>query len=124
MNNAYLGLIRQSQRGFEMDYHVQLSFDNVNAPAPEVERAMASTTSRWPRAWAARRSGSSTPTSCRTAFEQARKLMAEFRVPVVVEVILERVTNISMGTELDNVTEFEELALRGVDAPTAISLLD
>ena len=58
------------------------------------------------------------------AFEQARKLMAEFRVPVVVEVILERVTNISMGTEIDGVTEFEELALRGVDAPTAISTLD
>ena len=32
VNNAYLGLIRQSQRGFEMDYCVQLSFDNVNAP--------------------------------------------------------------------------------------------
>ena len=32
VNNAYLGLIRQSQRGFEMDYHVPLSFDNVNAP--------------------------------------------------------------------------------------------
>jgi tartronate-semialdehyde synthase len=29
---------------------------------------------------------------------------------VVVEVILERVTNIAMGTDLDNVTEFEELA--------------
>ncbi len=36
VNNAYLGLIRQSQRGFDMDYCVQLSFDNVNAP--EVER--------------------------------------------------------------------------------------
>jgi tartronate-semialdehyde synthase len=58
------------------------------------------------------------------AFVHARKLMAEFGVPVVVEVILERVTNISMGTELDNVTEFEELALTGEDAPTAISLLD
>jgi tartronate-semialdehyde synthase len=58
------------------------------------------------------------------ALEQAKKLMGEFRVPVVVEVILERVTNIAMGTELDNVTEFEELALRGEDAPTAISLLD
>ena len=58
------------------------------------------------------------------AFDQARKLMAEFQVPVVVEVILERVTNISMGTELDNVTEFEELARRGEDAPTAIVLLD
>ena len=32
VNNAYLGLIRQSQRGFEMDYCVQLSFDNINAP--------------------------------------------------------------------------------------------
>ena len=32
VNNAYLGLIRQSQRGFDMDYRVQLSFDNVNAP--------------------------------------------------------------------------------------------
>jgi tartronate-semialdehyde synthase len=29
---------------------------------------------------------------------------------VVVEVVLERVTNIAMGTELNNVTEFEELA--------------
>ena len=32
MNNAYLGLIRQSQRAFDMDYCVQLSFENVNAP--------------------------------------------------------------------------------------------
>jgi tartronate-semialdehyde synthase len=51
--------------------------------------------------------------------------MAEYRVPVVVEVILERVTNISMGTELDNVTEFEDLAERREDAPTAVvALLD
>ena len=32
VNNAYLGLIRQSQRGFDMDYCVQLSFENVNSP--------------------------------------------------------------------------------------------
>ena len=30
VNNAYLGLIRQAQRGFDMDFCVQLSFDNVN----------------------------------------------------------------------------------------------
>jgi tartronate-semialdehyde synthase len=29
-------------------------------------------------------------------------------VPVVVEFILERVTNIAMGTEIDNIIEFEE----------------
>ena len=32
VNNSYLGLIRQAQRGFDMDYHVQLSFENINAP--------------------------------------------------------------------------------------------
>ncbi|MCT2658581.1 hypothetical protein HMG84_19115, partial [Salmonella enterica subsp. enterica serovar Muenchen] len=52
------------------------------------------------------------------AFEQAKALMAQYRVPVVVEVILERVTNISMGSELDNVTEFEEVADSAKDAPT------
>src|SRR6185503_17479317 len=32
VNNSYLGLIRQAQRNFDMDYCVQLSFENVNAP--------------------------------------------------------------------------------------------
>ena len=30
VNNSYLGLIRQSQRGFEMDFCVQLAFENQN----------------------------------------------------------------------------------------------
>jgi tartronate-semialdehyde synthase len=29
-----------------------------------------------------------------------------------------------MGTEIDNITEFEELAERNEDAPTAIAMLD
>ena len=32
VNNSYLGLIRQAQRGFDMDFQVQLSFENINAP--------------------------------------------------------------------------------------------
>jgi tartronate-semialdehyde synthase len=35
--------------------------------------------------------------------------MARYRVPVVVEFILERVTNIAMGTEIDNILEFEDV---------------
>ena len=35
--------------------------------------------------------------------------MAKYSVPVVVEFILERVTNIAMGTEIDNIVEFEEI---------------
>jgi tartronate-semialdehyde synthase len=122
VNNAYLGLIRQSQRGFDMDYCVQLSFDNVNAPElggygvdhVKVAEGLGCKALRV-----------STPDEIGPAFEAARKLMAEYRVPVVVEIILERVTNISMGTELDNVVEFEDLAERREDAPTAVvALLD
>jgi len=121
VNNAYLGLIRQSQRGFDMDYCVQLAFDNVNSPElngygvdhVKVAEGLGCKALRVFE-----------PDEIVPALEKAKKLMVEHRVPVVVEVILERITNVSMGTELDNVTEFEELAARGEDAPTAISMLD
>jgi tartronate-semialdehyde synthase len=121
VNNSYLGLIRQSQRGFEMDYCVQLAFSNINSPDlgeygvdhVKVAEGLGCKAVRVER-----------PDELAGAFEEAKKLMAEFRVPVVVEVILERVTNISMGTELDNVVEFEELATLDEHAPTAIALLD
>ncbi len=54
VNNSYLGLIRQAQRGFDMDYGVQLSFENINSP--EARRNTAWITSKWSKAWAARRS--------------------------------------------------------------------
>jgi tartronate-semialdehyde synthase len=64
------------------------------------------------------------PEEFASAFAEADRLMKEHQVPVVLEFILERVTNISMGTEIDNITEFEELAERNEDAPSAILLLD
>ena len=33
LNNSYLGLIRQAQRNFDMDYHVSLAFENINVGA-------------------------------------------------------------------------------------------
>jgi tartronate-semialdehyde synthase len=33
VNNSYLELIRQAQRGFNMDYCVDPSFENINAPS-------------------------------------------------------------------------------------------
>jgi tartronate-semialdehyde synthase len=121
VNNAYLGLIRQSQRGFEMDYCVQLSFDNINAPEVNGYGVDFVKVSEGLGCKAIR---VSEPDDILPALETAKKLLVEFEVPVVVEVILERVTNVSMGTEIDGVVEFEELAERGLDAPTAIALLD
>ncbi|MFK3739238.1 glyoxylate carboligase [Massilia sp. TN1-12] len=106
VNNAYLGLIRQAQRNFEMDYCVQLSFENVNAPELEgygvdhvaVVEGLGCKAIRVFR-----------PDDIVPAFERARELMRQYAVPVVVEVILERVTNIAMGTEIDALNEFNDV---------------
>lgn len=116
VNNAYLGLIRQAQRGFDMDYCVQLAFDNINAPETEGYGVDHITVAEGLGVKAIR---VHSPDQIQPAFEQARQWIKEFQVPVVVELILERVTNISMGTELFNVNEFEELAISATDAPTA-----
>lgn len=117
VNNAYLGLIRQAQRAFDMDYNVQLSFENVNAPElgeygvdhVKVAEGLGCKAIRVRE-----------PDALLPALTRAKELMGEFNVPVLVEVILERVTNISMGGAIDSVTEFEELATLPEHAPTAI----
>ena len=43
------------------------------------------------------------------ALQEAQRLRDEFHVPVVVEIITERVTNIAMGPDINKVTEFEEI---------------
>ncbi|MGF6410867.1 glyoxylate carboligase [Paraburkholderia sp. MM5482-R1] len=121
VNNSYLGLIRQAQRAFEMDYCVQLGFENINSPEMNgygvdhvaVAEGLGCKAIRVFK-----------PEELKPALQKAQSMLAEFNVPVIVEVILERVTNISMGTEIDAINEFEELAEKREDAPTAISLLD
>ena len=110
VNNAYLGLIRQSQRGFDMDYCVQLAFDNINSPSDEEIAGYGVDHVKLAEALGCKALRVLDPDEILPALETAKKLMVEHRVPVVVEVILERVTNISMGAEIDNVVEFEELA--------------
>ena len=121
VNNSYLGLIRQSQRGFKMDYCVQLSFDNINAPDLKgygVDHVAVV------EGFGCKAIRVTTPDEIQPAIKRARALMKEHSVPVVIEIMLERETNIAMGTEIDNITEFEDLAQSAADAPTAISMLD
>ncbi|HET9533933.1 MAG TPA: glyoxylate carboligase [Mesorhizobium sp.] len=123
VNNAYLGLIRQAQRGFSMDFEVNLAFDNINtqqdAEAGYGVDHIAVAEAMGCKAVRVRR-----PEDFANGFAEAKRLLQEHQVPVVLEFILERVTNISMGTDIDNIVEFEELAERNEDAPTAIALLD
>lgn len=121
VNNSYLGLIRQAQRNFDIDYCVQLAFDNINAPELEGYGVDHIAVAEGLGCKAIRVTD---PAHIQAAFAEASSLMQQYRVPVVVEIILERVTNIAMGTEINAINEFESLAEHRDDAPTAISLLD
>ena len=110
VNNSYLGLIRQAQRGFEMDYEVSLAFENINAKGDDdavpfygVDHVTVA------EGLGCKAIRVKTPNEFKDAFIRAQQMMTEHQVPVVLEFILERITNISMGTEIHNVNEFEEV---------------
>jgi tartronate-semialdehyde synthase len=106
INNSYLGLIRQAQKGYKMDYEVQLSFRNINSPElgeygvdfVEVVEGLGCKAIRV-----------FDPEKIQESIQAARSMTHELQVPVVVEVLTERVTDIAMGPEIDKITEFEEV---------------
>lgn len=110
LNNSYLGLIRQSQRGYQMDFEVSLAFENINVtedgdaiPGYGVDHVAVA------EGLGCKAVRVKSPNEFKDAFAKAEALMKEHQVPVVMEFILERVTNISMGTEINGVNEFEEV---------------
>ncbi|MBD2834578.1 glyoxylate carboligase [Streptomyces sp. NPDC053741] len=118
VNNSYLGLIRQAQRTFDIDFQVNLEFENQNSPELGVYGVDHVKVVEGLGCKAIR---VTEPDRLLPAFEEAKKLAVEHRVPVVVEAILERVTNISMsGTDIASVNEFEDVATEPGHAPTAI----
>jgi tartronate-semialdehyde synthase len=120
VNNSYLGLIRQAQRGFDMDFEVSLAFDNINASG-DAEKGYGVDHVAVAEGLGCKAIRVRSPNQFTEAFEDAKALMDEYQVPVVIEVILERVTNIAMGMDINAVVEFEELAERPEDAPTAVA---
>jgi tartronate-semialdehyde synthase len=111
VNNSYLGLIRQAQRGFEMDYCVQLAFDNINVDDTTL-KGYGVDHGRVVEGLGCKLIRVSDPAKINGALVEAQKMAKHFMVPVVVEVILEKVTNIAMGVEIDNINEFEEVDCR------------
>jgi tartronate-semialdehyde synthase len=106
-----------------MDFEVSLAFENINK-AGEPDAGYGVDHVAVAEAMGCKAVRVKKPEEFGAAFKEAKRLMKEHKVPVVLEFILERVTNISMGTEIDSITEFEELAEKNEDAPTAIVLLD
>ncbi|GGV95139.1 glyoxylate carboligase [Streptomyces narbonensis] len=122
VNNAYLGLIRQAQGNLGINFEVNLEFENINTPeigAYGVDHVKVA------EGLGVKAIRVTDPDKLGEALEEAKKLAVEHQVPVVVEAILERITNIAMSKTVDmsDVTEFEELATEPGHAPTAIKAL-
>ena len=121
VNNSYLGLIRQSQRGFDMDFCVQLGFENQNVDDAGLQcygvdhQAVV-------QGLGCKSLRVTDPEKLGAALVEARMLADTYRVPVVVEVILEKVTNIAMGTEIDKINEFEEIDCRHPEGPRGLEM--
>ncbi len=112
LNNAYLGLIRQAEIPYQMDYEVSLSFENINVPeigAYGVDHVKAA------EAFGCRAVRVFEPDKIAAAIAWAKREAKEKSVPAIVEIITERVTNIAMGVEIDKINEYEDI----LDVPSA-----
>ncbi|WP_158888943.1 glyoxylate carboligase [Amycolatopsis anabasis] len=96
LNNEYLGLIRQAETGYGMNYQVDIHYDTIGTDNVKIMEAYGCSGTRV-----------SEPGEIRESLEWARKEAERTNRPVLVEIMIEREANAAMGTALDSVVEFE-----------------
>ena len=100
INNAYMGLIRQGELKYDMNFEVSLAYDGPSGPYGIDHVALV-------RAMGAIGRRVTEPGDLRDALTWAMEASEEQGVPALVEVIVERETNVSMGAAIDAVVEFD-----------------
>jgi tartronate-semialdehyde synthase len=98
LNNEYLGLIRQAELPYAMNYEVDIHYDTFGTDNVKIMEAYGC---------AGRRVEA--PGEIREAIEWARKETVRIRRPVLVEVMIEREANTPHGAAIDAVREFEDV---------------
>jgi tartronate-semialdehyde synthase len=97
LNNAYLGLIRQSEMKYGMNYEVDIAYDeSYGIDHVKVMEGMGAFGRRVER-----------PEEIRDALAWAVETAESKRRPVLVEILIEREANAAMGTAIDAINEFE-----------------
>lgn len=98
INNGYLGLIRQSEIKYDMNYAVDIAYDDsYGIDHVQVMEAMGGIGRRVER-----------PQDIAEALRWAVAVSQERRRPVLVEVLIEREENAAMGGALDAIVEFQD----------------
>jgi tartronate-semialdehyde synthase len=98
LNNEYLGLIRQAEIGYEMNFEVDIHYDAYGTDNVKIMEAYGCTGRRVLK-----------PADIRDAIEWARKEAVATSRPVLVEIMIEREANTPHGVAIDAVNEFEPL---------------
>jgi tartronate-semialdehyde synthase len=96
LNNEYLGLIRQAETGYDMNFEVDIHYDSIGTDNVKIMEAYGCSGTRVHE-----------PGEIRTSLEWARKEAERTSRPVLVEIMIEREGNAAMGAALDTVKEFE-----------------
>ncbi|BBL80146.1 tartronate-semialdehyde synthase [Rubrobacter xylanophilus] len=100
INNAYMGLIRQGELPYEMNFAVDLGYEG-----PESEYGMDHVGMMEAMGALGRRVRR--PEEIKGALEWAVRASEERRVPALVEIMCERETNAAMGLSIDRINEYE-----------------
>ncbi|HWE12070.1 MAG TPA: glyoxylate carboligase [Solirubrobacteraceae bacterium] len=112
INNGYLGLIRQAETKYEMNYGVDIAYDDsYGIDHVQVMEAMGGFGRRVER-----------PEDIATALRWAQDLSAQRRRPVLVEVMIEREENAAMGAALDAIVEFQDADRAPVEVPVTVGV--
>jgi tartronate-semialdehyde synthase len=114
LNNANLGLIRQTEIGYGMDYAIDLAYDaglgnEVGIDHCKIMEAMGCSARRV-----------LAPGDIRGALDWAVRESERTRTPTLVEVMIQRDANAAMGPAIDAVREFEPVP----DAQRAVAAAD
>ena len=105
VNNAYLGLIRQAELPYGMNYEVSIAYDGPDGQ-PGIDHVAVM------EAMGAAGIRVVQPDEIAPALAWAAQTSEERRVPVLVEIMVEREANAAMGPAIDRVHEFEPLEER------------
>jgi len=96
LNNTYLGLIRQAEKYvYDMNYEVEIAYEGAN-------QGRGFDFVKFAEACGALGERVEDPAGLKPAFQRAR----EARAPYLIEVVLEKETDCSMGVSIDAIKEF------------------
>jgi tartronate-semialdehyde synthase len=103
LNNVNLGLIRQAEMRYDMEYAIDLAYDAGSGADTGVDHV------KLMEAMGCHGRRVERPEEIRAAFEWAVRTAETEQVPVLVEIMTERRANAAMGTAIDNIREFEPM---------------